>query len=51
MNLAKRSSGSDTTVPPVPADFEAVVKALLKTPPPPARHPATRKKKPAKRTK
>jgi hypothetical protein len=28
----------------LPNDFEAAVKALLKTPPPPAGHPATRKK-------
>jgi hypothetical protein len=37
--------------PPVrlPADFEATVRALLKTPPPPAGDPSTRKQKPKKK--
>jgi hypothetical protein len=30
----------------LPADFEAAMKALLATPPPPVGHPATRKKAP-----
>ena len=33
----------------IPADFEKIVKALLRTPPPPAGDPATRKKKPARK--
>jgi hypothetical protein len=46
--MAKRKP-SDTTVPPVNATVEDIMKALLATPPPPAGHPATRKQKPAKK--
>jgi hypothetical protein len=50
--MAKRKQ-SDTTVPPVNATVEDIMKALLATPPPPAGHPATRKQqskpKPAKK--
>ena len=45
--MAKRHT--DTTLPPLAVSFEDAVKALLRTPPPPAGDPSTRKKKPAKR--
>jgi hypothetical protein len=35
----------------LPKDFEATIKALLKTPPPPAGDPSTRKQKPKKQAK
>jgi hypothetical protein len=40
----------DTTIPPINASVEDIMKALLRTPPPPAGHPATRKK-PTKKAK
>lgn len=48
-DMAKRKQ-SDTTVPPVKATVEDIMKALLATPPPPAGHPSTRKQKVAKKS-
>jgi hypothetical protein len=46
--MARRQA--DTTVR-LPADFAATIKALLRTPPPPAGDPSTRKQKPAYKEK
>ena len=46
--MAKRKH-EDTTIPPVTGTVEDIMKALLRTPPPPAGHPSTRKQKPAKK--
>jgi GNAT superfamily N-acetyltransferase len=46
-DMSKRQH-ADTSVR-LPADFEATIKALLKTPPPPAGDPSTRKQKPKKK--
>jgi hypothetical protein len=44
--MAKRpKTYADTTVPPITGSFEDIVRAMLKTPPPPAGDPSTRKKK------
>jgi hypothetical protein len=42
---------SHTTLPPMPVSFEDAVTALLRTPPPPAAHPATRKRPSKKQSK
>jgi hypothetical protein len=46
-DMSKRQH-ADTSVR-LPADFEATIKALLKTPPPPAGDPSTRKQQPKKK--
>lgn len=49
--LGSTSSGiMSITNPAIPASVEDIMKALLATPPPPAGHPSTRKKQPAKKT-
>ena len=45
--MTKRKQSS-TVLPPITASFEDAMKALLRTPPPPAGDPSTRKQKPAK---
>jgi hypothetical protein len=45
----KKREHADTTVPPINVSLEDAMKALLRTPPPPAGHPSTRKQKPAKK--
>ena len=44
--MAKKRKHEDTTIPPVTGTVEDIMKALLRTPPPPAGHPSTRKQKP-----
>jgi hypothetical protein len=39
----------ETRLPPMAANVEDIMKALLRTPPPPAGDPSTQKKKPAKK--
>lgn len=49
--MAKRpKTYADTTVPPISGSFEEIVRAMLKTPPPPAGHPSNRKQE-AKKVK
>jgi len=43
--MAKHRKYDDTTVR-LPSDFEATLGALIRTPPPPAGDPSTRKQKP-----
>jgi hypothetical protein len=47
-DVAKRKH-DDTTIPPINASVEDIMKALLRTPPPPAGHPTTRQAKPNKK--
>jgi hypothetical protein len=49
MDLMAKRKHEDTTLPPLKGSVEDIMKALLRTPPPPAGHPATRKQKPAKK--
>jgi hypothetical protein len=46
--MPKEQSSTNTTLK-LPGDFRGVVKALVKTPPPPAGDPSTRKQKPKKK--
>lgn len=50
-NLVVTAWDTDTTVPHVPADPRDIMAALLRTPPPPAGDPSTRKRPASKRSK
>lgn len=46
-DMAKKYA--DTKLPPMTANVEDIMKALLRTPPPPAGDPSTRKQKPTEK--
>ena len=49
MRLMAKRPHTDTTVPPIRADFDNIVKSLLRTPPPSEGDPSSRKGEAAKR--